>query len=267
MLVAGRMERRRAAWMGASLLIVLAAAAVAEEPGLQLGVEGGGGFAGLAVKDFSDAAADRGGSADTSGWTAGGRALLFLPGGLGVSAGVNREGGASYASTVSGYNKKKGTFLTTATSAQFTQHSIPVSVHYRVVIGRAAVGGEGGLDFVTGTVSYSETDSNGGAVHGDLQATGIGYHIAAEASMNLMAQLWGYVRIGYLASTLKEFEGMLNDNGTQKQEKLFMVKNGFSELEDLEVSTSSTSTSSDHRLADVSGEGLRLTIGLRILFP
>lgn len=258
---------RRSAWTSAVVLISLAAAAGAEAPGLQLGVEGGGGFAGLAVNDFAKAAADRGGSAKTSGWTAGGRALVFLPGGLGASIGVSEDGGASYDNTVFGYNKKKVAFVTTTTSARFTQTSVPVSLHYRLAMEKASAGAEAGVDFVTATVAYAETDNYGGDIRGDLKQTGMGYHIAAEASLNLVAQLWGYLRVGYVAADLKAFEGMLNDNGTQKLERLFMVKNSLGDQEDLEVSTSTSTTSSDHRLAEVGGTGLRLTIGLRVLFP
>ena len=193
--------------------------------------------------------------------------MLFLPIGLGISAGVVEDGGGSYAGTVTAFNKKKATSLTITTSARYSERSFPVSLHYRTSLGRLNLGAEGGVDFTTATIAYAESDSNGGIINGDLTKGGTGFHAAAEGTLWLTDALSAFVRIGYLAVSLKEFSGMLNDNGTMKQERLYMVKNSTDTVEDLEVSTSTSATSADHRLAEVSGAGFRLSVGLRILFP
>lgn len=262
-----RPNRFAVLFVSALAVTALAAGVRADESPVQFGVEGSGGIAGLALKDFVKAASDRGGSADTSGWTAGGRGIIFIPGGLGFSAGIVEDGGGSYAATVSGYNKKKATNLTIVTSAKYTERSFPVSLQFRSSFGRVGFGAEGGVDFTTGTVAYSESDSNGGAVSGDLTKGGTGFHVAAEGTLKISDSIWGFVRAGYMAVNLKDFTGTLNDNGTQKAETLYMVKNTASSAEDLEVSTSTSVTSVDHRPAEVSGSGYRLTVGLRILFP
>jgi len=254
-------------FVSAMVFTALAAGARADESPVQFGAEASGGIAGLAVKDFAKAASDRGGTADTAGWTAGGRGIIFIPGGLGFSVGVVEDGGGSYDATVSGYNKKKATTLTIVTSATYSEMSFPVSLHFRGGVGRVGFGAEGGVDFTTGTVAYTQTDSNGGSVKGDLTKGGTGFHLAAEGTLKLSDSIWGFVRAGYMAVSLKDFGGTLNDNGTQKSETLYMVKNSTSTVEDLEASTSTSVTSTDHRPAEVSGTGYRLTIGLRILFP
>lgn len=240
--------------------------AAGEPPPVSFGVEAGGGFAGLEQADFVKAADDNAGTVEPAGWTGGGRVLVQLSMGLGISAGWVTEGGGRYGNSITGFNKKKGTSITRTIVASYEQTVYPLSVHYRKTLDRLSLGVEAGVSLTSGTVHYAEIDSLGDSLRGDLRDEGIGYHAAAEGALRLGERLSVYLRLGYSALTLGNFTGTVDENGTLKPESLFMVRESGSDREQLEVSTSSSLTSSDHRPANVSGAGIRFTAGLRWMF-
>ena len=251
----------------AAVLLLAASHAAAETSRpVQFGVEAGGGFAGLELADFDKAASDNGGTVEPAGWTGGARAIVQLSMGLGVSVGYLAEGGGRYENTITGYNKKKDASITRTIVATYEQTVYPFSVHFRKTFDRVALGGEVGIDVTSATVHYTEMDSQGDSLRGDLGDQGIGYHAAAEGALRLGGGVWGWLRLGYSALSLDNFSGTVDENGTFKPESLFMVKESGTGLEQLEVSTSNSVTSSDHRPARVSGAGIRFTAGLRLLF-
>lgn len=251
-----------------SLVPLLAGfAAGADEPrAVQFGLEAGGGFAGLELEDFAKAASDNTGTLTTGGWNGGARALVQLSMGLGVSVGYAMDGGGRYENTISGYNKKKGTIITRTIVASYEQVVYPVSVHFRTTTGPVTLGGELGVDLTTGTVSYTEMDNQGDSLRGNLAKKGMGYHAAAEGAVKVVGGLSVYLKLGWSLLSLDGFTGTVDENGVMKPEMLFMVRDTGSNLEQLEVSTSNSLTSTDHRTAKVAGAGIRITGGLRWMF-
>ncbi len=235
-------------------------------------VMAGGGI--FALKDLD--AADRDFSALTNGgssslgsvgYSAGIRAIAFIPFGLGVSIGVVPEGGGSLSQSFTHPTTKKGATSATETlKLSFSELLVPVGLHVRTDVGGLILGGEVGVDFATGTIGYDAHDSLGDSVKGDLTDSAVGFHLAGEAALALGKHVEGFLRLGYTGVALDHFAGSLNDNGTPKIEQLYLFRNASGQTA-IGADTASNVAGSNHALADVSGSGVRATLGLRFLFP
>lgn len=290
---------KRNAWLYFQMVALAAALVVFFVPGamatekwsFELGAEGGLNFWNLGDLDGSgetikfEASQDPNERASieelTTSLLAGieGRAYYELPSEhwVGLGVGLKFFPGARYKQV---HTKDISTNEVQTVTLDLSAQVIPVTLYYRVpwksdITADWAERAHGylgiGPSFYSTSIGVDDTTTETAMQpkfdRGDLEDSGVGFHVVGGASYALTESLSMELGLGYSIANLDSFQGSLvDDGGTATNKRLIMDKDVTTGRETLDIKDSSLALASNERALEMRMGGLQVALSVRYRF-